>query len=66
MSGPLPNLVVARVLAEDDRFMTVEIAKDNDEALTLNEDAPDEFHVMAFVQPDGGRELAFVKPWEAT
>lgn len=59
------DLVVARVLAEDDRFLTVEIPKSQDETMTLNEETPDQFYVMAFVQPDDD-ELAFEKPWEAT
>jgi hypothetical protein len=57
------DVVVARVLSEDDRFLTVEIAKNNDEKFTLDQEIPDQFHTMIFLKMVDGQAVAW-KPWE--
>jgi hypothetical protein len=57
------DVVVARVLFEDDDMMTLEIAKDPERVLQL--DDGDRFFTMIFVQfNDPKTTAAFEKPWE--
>lgn len=58
------DVCVMRVLTEDDRFMTVEIAKSDSENFTLNEDTPDEFHTFVFLRHKEGNVLEVWKPWQ--
>jgi hypothetical protein len=56
------DLVVGRVVNEDDDFMLVEIAKD--EHRKVNIDEGDQFYTMAFIhQPDDG-QMEIWKPWQ--
>lgn len=60
------DVVAARVIADDDQFMIVEIAKSDDVEWTVKplpgEDAV-EFWTMVFVSFKDG-EPDFTKPWE--
>lgn len=63
MRFTIEDLVVARVLNEDDTFVTLEICKDDNRKLQLDPDTPDQFFTMAFMKntPDG---MIIWKPWE--
>jgi hypothetical protein len=64
------DLSVARVLAEDEKFLTLEVAKTDDVSFTLQKDESgetvggDRFLTLLFVHRDGG-EASIWKPWEA-
>lgn len=69
----IDNLVVARVLSEDDDFMTVEIIKNEERKLTLDPETPDQFYTMLFIKQDddpdaevedGVSSVVVYKPWD--
>jgi len=69
METPGHNILVARVLSEDDKFMTLEVAKDDNTSFTLDPDpnSPDRFFMVIFVHPreDMDNTLEAWKPWLA-
>jgi hypothetical protein len=56
------HIKVARVLAEDDRWLTLEVAKSDDETFHLDEDTPDRFFTILFFNAEKGSWV----PWEDT
>lgn len=63
------DLLVARVLNEDNDFITLEVGKRNDVSFTLQRDennevvGGDQFYTLIFVRADGGEPEVW-KPWE--
>lgn len=58
------DLVVARVLSEDEQFMTVELSKDNEQRFTLDPDEPDRYYIMVFIKMKDEDGPKIWKPWE--
>lgn len=58
------DVIVARVLSQDDKFMTLELAKSDKESFTLQEG--DQFLTLIFVTAEGlpKGHLRAWKPWE--
>ena len=60
------NLVVGRVVNEDDDFMLIEIPKSDEHTFHLDDDVEqNRFYTMLFCSFKDG-EPTFVKPWEKT
>lgn len=58
------DLVVARVVNEDDDFLLLEIPKSDQHVFHLDDDKEgNRFHTMLFASMRDG-EPTFVKPWE--
>lgn len=55
------DILVARILSEDEDFLTIEIMKDENNTFTLRDG--DRFLTLMFVRQEGGDLKAF-KPWE--
>lgn len=62
MRIPGEMICVARVLNEDDDFLTLEVGKHDAVSFTLEEG--DSFHTLLFVHKEG-EGLEVWKPWEA-
>lgn len=62
MRARFSQIKVARVLHEDDEFMTLEVIKHNNHELTLKTD--DRFLSIAFVRSTGEGEAEIWLPWE--
>ncbi len=56
------HIRVARVLAQDDKFMTLEVLKTDDEPVHVHEG--DEFLTLIFVRQERGGVESWM-PWEA-
>lgn len=57
------DIIVARVLHEDNAFMTLEVVKDETRELTLNPEKPDRFLTLLFIKQEDGATVVW-KPWE--
>lgn len=65
MEATIEQLRVARVLAEDGDFITLEIAKSDDRELQISEG--DQFYTVLFVHnPDKDSTLVPWLPWEGS
>lgn len=61
---PTSAVKVARVLHQDDEFMTVEIAKTNDASFTLDPESTDTFYFLSFLNLKDGKLVNSLAPWE--
>ena len=57
------SINVARVLNEDDDFLTLEIAKHSNINMTLDPEIPDRFLFLMFVKIEEGNALIWT-PWK--
>jgi len=57
------DLIVGRVVHEDEKFITIEIAKSNDTPYTLDPETPDRFYTLLFVKSEDGSVRVW-RPWE--
>lgn len=53
----------ARVLHEDDDFLTLEVGKHDDVSFTLDEEGGNSFLTLIFVHADGEGAMEVWEPW---